>query len=199
MGKSKTGYNVTGKTVNDLLNMESREFSKVSQDRQALSRVVSRLASAANKRIKRMQAQKESSPALIRAMESGGKFSVKDKSLDELKKEFMRVKSFLQDKTSDLKQWKKLKNKLKESLGKSGIAIDENKVGKVIHIYEEIRKKNPEVSAKEFKYKIFETIQTMPDDISINQQIENIADNLENIYLETKKEKDSLQDVSSLL
>jgi hypothetical protein len=146
-----------------------------------------------------MQAQNESSPALIRAMESGGNFSVKGKSLDELKKEFMRVKSFLQDKTSDLKRWKKLKNKLKESLGKSGIVIDENKVGKVIHIYEEIRKKNPEVSAKEFKYKIFETIQTMPDDISINQQIENIADNLENIYLETKKEKDSLQDVSSLL
>ena len=199
MGKSKKGYNVTGKSVDDLLNMESREFSKVSQDRQALSRVVSRLASAANKRIKRMQAQNESSPALIRAMESGGKFSVKGKSTDELKKEFMRVKSFLQDKTSDLKQWKKIKNKLKESLGKSGVTIDENKVGKVIHIYEEIRKKNPEVSAKEFKYKIFETIQTMPDDISINQQIENIADNLENIYLETKKEKDSLQDVSSLL
>lgn len=199
MGKSKTGYNVTGKSVDDLLNMESREFSKVSQDRQALSRVVSRLASAANKRIKRMQAQNESSPALIRAMESGGKFSVKGKSLDELKKEFMRVKSFLQDKTSDLKQWKKLKNKLQESLGKSGVIIDENKVGKVIHIYEEIRKKNPEVSAKEFKYKVFETIQSMPDDISINQQIENIADNLENIYLETKKEKDSLKDVSSLL
>lgn len=199
MGKSKKGYNVTGKSVDDLLNMESREFSKVSQDRQALSRVVSRLASAANKRIKRMQAKGENSPALIRAMESGGKFSVKGKSLDELKKEFMRVKSFLQDKTSDLKQWKKLKNKLKESLGKSGVIIDENKVGKVIHIYEEIRKKNPEVSAKEFKYKIFETIQTMPDDISVNQQIENIADNLENIYLETKKEKDSLQDVSSLL
>lgn len=199
MSKTKTGYSVTGKSVNDLLNMESREFSIVSQDRQALSRVVSRLASAANKRLKRMQVQNESSPALIRAMESGGKFSVKGKSLSELKKEYMRVKGFLQDKTSDLKQWKKLKKKLKESLNKSGITIDENKVGKVIHIYEEVRKKNPEVSAREFKYKIFETVQTMSDDISVNQQIEYITDNLENIYLETKKEKDSIKDVSSLL
>lgn len=199
MGKIKTGYDVTGKSVNDLLNMESREFSLVSQDRQALSRVVSRLASAANKRLKRMKTKGESSPALIRAMESGGKFSVKGKSLNELKKEFMRVKSFLQDKTSDLKQWKKLKKKLQESLGKSGIVIDETKVGKVIHIYEEVRKKNPEVSAREFKYKVFETIQTLSDDISINQQIEFIEDNLENIYLETKKEKDAIKDVSSLL
>lgn len=199
MGKTKTGYNVTGKSVNDLLNMESREFSQVAQDRQALSRVVSRLASAANKRIKRMQAQGENSPALIRAMESGGKFSVKGKSTEELKREYMRVKNFLQDKTSDLKQWKKLKKKLQDSLAKSGITLDEGKVGKVIHIYEEVRKKNPEVSAREYKYKIFDTIQTLSDNISINQQIDYIEDNLENIYLETKKEKDSIKDVSSLL
>ena len=55
---------------------------------------------AANKRIKRLQGMKTLSPALNAVMDSGGKFSLKGKSRNEVLKESSRAIAFINMKTS---------------------------------------------------------------------------------------------------
>ena len=55
---------------------------------------------AANKRLKRLQGMETLSPALNSVMQSGGKFSIKGKTRNELLKEASRALSFMNMKTS---------------------------------------------------------------------------------------------------
>ena len=55
---------------------------------------------AANKRLKRLQGMETLSPALNSAMQSGGKFSIKGKTRNEILKESSRALSFINMKTS---------------------------------------------------------------------------------------------------
>ena len=55
---------------------------------------------AANKRMKRLQGMETLSPALNSAMQSGGKFSIKGKTRNEILKESSRAISFINMKTS---------------------------------------------------------------------------------------------------
>lgn len=65
--------------------------------RNELSKVVSKLASAANKRLKRIEVAglEEYSSAYRYVKSSGGKFSVRGKSKEELMLEYKRVKGYL--------------------------------------------------------------------------------------------------------
>ena len=78
--------------------MNNSDFLKM--NRKQLAKTVSRLASIANKRIKRLQKLDVESPALLAVMESGGKFSTANKSLNQLRAEFKRVSKFLEYRTS---------------------------------------------------------------------------------------------------
>ena len=77
---------------------------------------------AANKRLKRLEGLKTLSPALNSVMESGGKFSIKGKSRNEVLKEASRAIAFINMKTSTVsgaKQFEKgfaakLSNKAKD-------------------------------------------------------------------------------------
>lgn len=77
---------------------------------------------AANKRLKRLEGMKTLSPALNSVMESGGKFSLKGKSRNEVLKEASRAIAFINMKTSTVsgaKQFEKgfaakLSNKAKD-------------------------------------------------------------------------------------
>ena len=77
---------------------------------------------AANKRLKRLQEMQTLSPALNSVMESGGKFSIKGKSRNEVLKEASRAIAFINMKTSTVagaKQFEKgfsakLSNKAKD-------------------------------------------------------------------------------------
>lgn len=77
---------------------------------------------AANKRMKRLEGMKTLSPALNSVMESGGKFSIKGKSRNEVLKEASRAIAFINMKTSTIsgaKQFEKgfaakLSNKAKD-------------------------------------------------------------------------------------
>lgn len=91
--------------VQRVLNTDITQFEKM--ERPELAKEVSILASAANKRIKRLQQAGYNTPALRYTMEHGGKFSVKGKSHDELLEEIKRAKGFLAAKTSTVSGAKK--------------------------------------------------------------------------------------------
>lgn len=102
--------------IETLLTLSSRDVSKMS--RQELARVVSQLASAGNKRLRRLEASPmgtESRPYKS-AMEVGN-FSVAGKNQGQLQNEFKRVSTFLKAKTSTVTGWKAEKRKVYARIG----------------------------------------------------------------------------------
>ena len=97
-----------------------QNFEKMKRDE--LAKQLQPTIDAANKRIQRLQAMKTLSPALNSVMESGGKFSLKGKSRNEILKEASRAIAFINMKTSTVsgaKQFEKgfaakLSNKAKD-------------------------------------------------------------------------------------
>lgn len=112
---------VSGMSINDIMNMGIKQFNKLTEPE--LRKVVGRLVSASNKRIRRMESSGIETPALRKVNKSGGVFSVKDKNLNQLRSEFSRAKSFLQSPTSSIKGYKEVQKKTVEGLKKQGIDV----------------------------------------------------------------------------
>ena len=105
-------YDVTGKSIRDIMNIAEGDFLSFSEKEQKA--VTSRLVSAANKRVRRFV--KSVGEVNLKSYTSEGKFSVKGKTKKggELAHEFKRVKEFLSRKTSSVRGYKNFKKKLKE-------------------------------------------------------------------------------------
>lgn len=105
---------------NKVLKQLPENFEKMK--RNELSKQLQPTIDAANKRIQRLQNMKTLSPALNSVMESGGKFSFRGKSRNELLKEASRAITFINMKTSTVSGAKdfeksfaaKLSNKAKD-------------------------------------------------------------------------------------
>lgn len=106
-------YDVRGKSISELQRITPAQWKSL--NRRERSQVVSRLASAANKRLARFEKAGISTPASRGAMKRG-KFSVKGKSKTELTTEYKRVKAFLSAETGTAKGYKKFKKRIKKSL-----------------------------------------------------------------------------------
>lgn len=76
----------SGMTINDIMEMSMSKFEQYTPTQQR--EITSRLASAANKRLRTLQKSDIENPATLRLNMSGGKISVRGKSGDELKQEF---------------------------------------------------------------------------------------------------------------
>lgn len=103
-------------SINELLELSSRDVSKLS--RQELAKVVSQLASAGNKRLRRLERTPmgtESRP--YRTAMDVGNFSVKGKTQGQLQNEFKRVREFLTAETSTVSGWKSYKRKVYKRIG----------------------------------------------------------------------------------
>lgn len=117
-------FTVEGKTVDDLIR-SGRNVGRMTEG--TLRQIVTRLASAANKRLRRAEQASLDSPAVKEALESGGKFTAKGKGLEGLKAEFVRLKTFLQDKTSTIKGWQAEQKQAMAESRRRGIFKDNNK------------------------------------------------------------------------
>lgn len=93
---------------------------KASDKYKELRKEVSRMASMANKRIDRLERNNLTMLPAYQAWESNGsvRFSVKGKSYEETQAEYWRLKKFLDDRTSTVKQ---ANNFLKEMAENTGI------------------------------------------------------------------------------
>lgn len=118
--KSKKGgrYDPTGKSVDELISA-GRNLSRMKEG--TIRTIVSRLASAANKRLSRAEKSGSTTPAMEKAKRSGGKFSTAGKGLEALKQEFIRVKDFLRDPTSSIRGWKQVQREANQEAQRKGI------------------------------------------------------------------------------
>lgn len=97
-------------TVKDIMQIKPGQLRKM--DRSELARTVSSLASAANKRLKNFERNEIQTPATKAVARSGGKFSVKDKDVTQLVKEFDRAKKFLQSGSGNLRENQNLRRQV---------------------------------------------------------------------------------------
>lgn len=110
--------NVNGLSVDDILSMDWTDVQKL--NRRDLAQLTSRLASAGNKRLRRLEkAGLEDSPAHSVIQRSGGDFSVKNKTINELRSEYNRVRAFLSPttKTSTVRGARQVEKEFKKRLG----------------------------------------------------------------------------------
>lgn len=143
----------SGKSISDIMNMGIDEFLSLSE--KELRQATQRLASAANKRIKRLETSKVVSPALIEVNESGGKFSTKNKDELSLQVEFRRITNFLQSKSSTVTGSKFLEKEARDTLQKAyGINININDFRELINNYKKMMEESPDYQSRRLRYKI---------------------------------------------
>ena len=129
--------------VKDILNMDWTEIRGMS--RKELGKLVTQLSSAANKRMRRFSAKDEVSPS-VRYAEKGGKFSGRGKNLNQLRAEYIRVKTFMQQETSSLRSWERVKGETVRTLQDMGIEIPREDIGEVMKIYGKVKDEFPELT-----------------------------------------------------
>lgn len=105
-----------------------QNFEKMKRDE--LAKQLQPTIDAANKRLKRLEGMKTLSPALNSVMESGGKFSIKGKSRNELLKEASRAIAFINMKTSTVSGAKQFEQGFQKKLSNKaqGITNDQRKL-----------------------------------------------------------------------
>ena len=104
------------KAISQTMKDAASKAKKISEDR----REASRLASLANKRAQRLEANGlQDSPAYQMYLKTGGKFGVKGKTHNELQQEVSRLKRFIDMNTSTVKG---VTNTLKEMAANTGIS-----------------------------------------------------------------------------
>lgn len=181
-------------TLEQLLNIDIKDFNKLSKS--DLSKIVSQMGQAANKRIKRIESKGTSTPATRRVMETGGKISAQGKSLNELRYEYNRAKTFLQSKTSTISGYKKVRQDISKDLQKAGVRVNEKDLDDFFRIYEDIKAKDPLWSDKAFKYSAFKEIAKLDFDGDIESQLDKLNERLSRIYEEQASLENEFNGVS---
>lgn len=141
-----------GRSIESIMNMDISDFLKL--EKPQLRQAVSRLADAANKRIKRLETKGLYSPALYEISHSGGKLSTKGKDLMQLRSEFMRATGFLKSEASTIKGATGLISDIQEELKKAGIEASATDTQEMMKLYNQLSDMDPNEKARIFKYKL---------------------------------------------
>lgn len=164
---------------------------KASDKYKELRKEVSRMASMANKRIDRLERNNLTMLPAYQAWESNGsvRFSVKGKSYEETQAEYWRLKKFLDDRTSTVKQANDFLKEMAENTGIQYNGLDDLKAksAKFFELADLIKQYNQSInqSAQALDYqKIWKDINTyvldtdadLADAMSSEEQLEKFLE-----------------------
>lgn len=161
---NKIKVNLTGKSVNQLVHLSATQIK--GYDRQNLARIVTKLNSAANKRVTRLEKAGYNTPAMRAAkVDKGQRFSVAGKNLKQLRAEYIRVSGFLKADTSTKKGYKVFLKKIQKSFSDKGVKIGgrggtdtQYFIQKETKIYDWLKEKNPIIEESGYKYEAMKMI-----------------------------------------
>ena len=165
--------NVSGMKISDILNMDLEKFNAM--DAADLKAVTNRLVSAANKRLRRIEASGTPSPAYRSVMKSGGVFSTQGKDLNALRAEYVRLKNFYESKTSTVRGAKKTQKENLEALRKKGVNATQEQADEMFRLYERLKELDKSVEMKNIKYSVLSDIQK---EIESNKDPDNIIQSM---------------------
>lgn len=189
---------VSGMTVNDILNMDEEAFNKLNLS--DMRKVVGRLVSAGNKRLRTFAKYGEKSPAeRYINKRSGGAFSTKGKNLNQLKAEYMRAKGFLTAKTGTVKGWRKIKKNEIEKYKILGIEMTEETYDLVWQTYEKLKETDGKVVEKKFKYFVIREIvnRAKKEEHTIESLTESMRADLDELYEKMKNNEIDVEGTES--
>ena len=111
--------------IDDLLNIDINDLNRMTKKQ--LLEVVRQLSKTANQRIYRLEQMKTGtlSPAYKKEEKRGENFSVKGKTLNQLRNEYADVKNFLKMKTSTVSGWNKVRKETYNRIGTDFAGVDE--------------------------------------------------------------------------
>ena len=142
MARRTKNINVSGMSISDIMNIDIETFNKMNE--RELRAVTSRLISASNKRIRRLEKYGIKSPA-YRSLGTDTRFSTKlPKGIDarqrvnKLRQEFSSARSFLGMKTSTITGYKEYEKAIKEDI--ESATGQKLKKGQVTQIYDILHK-----------------------------------------------------------
>jgi hypothetical protein len=169
---------------------------------------VSRMASMANKRLKRLENNNLTMLPAYQAWEQNGsiRFSVKGKDYNQLQAEFWRLKNFLDDRTSTVREANAFLQEMAENTGikYNGLEDLKNKSARFFELAEKIREYNQAIgqAAQALDYqKIWQQINTavqqdaldLSEAVSSDEQLERFLDFMNEVQpVEDNKEGYSL-------
>ena len=161
---NKTKVNLTGKSVNDLVHLSATQIK--GYDRQNLARIVTKLNSAANKRVTRLEKAGYNTPAMRAAkVDKGQRFSVAGKNLKQLRAEYIRVSGFLKADTSTKKGYKGFLKKIQKAVSDKGVKIGgkggtdtQDFIQTETKIYDWLKEKSPIIEESGYKYEAMKMI-----------------------------------------
>ena len=146
MAKQKIikNFDVTGKSIEDLLSIDVLDIAKMST--RELKQITSRLVSATNKRVRRLEKSEvgQTAPALRMLHEETGtkEISVKGKSQGQLQHLYATAKRFLRAKTSTITGYKKVikanKRIIEKNIGRSVSDINVGRMFDSLHKAQEL-------------------------------------------------------------
>ena len=178
----------TGKSMDFLLDLDPDVWTQLS-DRE-LRDVVSRLASAANKRVKRAEASDSQSWA-VKSVQRGGKFSVAGKDLEALRNEYQRVRAFLLDPNSTAAGWKQTRSELGDILQGMGYDVSPSQVERMITLYNHLMEVDGTTLSRENRYKYMKELAEIADGTSWRDAeaiLSDMQDAINNLGLEVETE-----------
>lgn len=186
--------NIQKMSLKSLTDLSERELSSLSHNE--LSKVVSRLSQVANKRITRLSKSDVFSSAYEGFRGRGeGRFTAKNKTDFDLKKEFLRVKDFLNMETSTVHGAQSVRREVIQKLKKEhNIKITNKKYNDFFKVYERLKEVDSTVSNKLMKYNVFEEISNVLDDSNIDETVDEMRNRLTEIY--QKSVGDTERDIS---
>ena len=203
---------VSGLSVDEILNMDYKKLNKLNKS--DMQKITGRLVSAGNKRLRRFIESEDISPAVRHILSAGQKgydaknkkkadfqkdyektkFSTKNKSLQELKEEFKRIKNFMQNETGTRKGWEDVKDRTIDTLEKHGIYIDKKDFNKFWEVYEKFSELDPSVENYAFKYEVLEEIKERLNEYgSIDELAISLSENLSKTYEKNREEVSDIE------
>lgn len=186
--------NIQKMSLKSLTDLSERELSSLSHN--DLSKVVSRLSQVANKRLTRLSKSDVFSSAYegFRRRDEG-RFTTKNKTDFDLKKEFLRVKDFLNMETSTIRGSQSVRREVIQKLKKEhNIKITNKQYNDFFKVYERLKEVDSIVSNKLMKYNVFEEISNVLDDSNIDETVDEMRNRLTEIY--QKSVGDTERDIS---
>lgn len=180
-------------------NLTQEDFLQLST--KELKSYLKQAASVANARIQyaktvHQKSGLDYSPAVRAWKESGGvRFGrTRGKDLNQLRREFVRTKTFLESKTSKMMEWRQTIERTQNALKASGIQTGSaGDLSKLWNAYEKLKKLDPAVAAKELKYNVLEEI-TQEIDADPEKSTDEIASEVFERLTEIYEENQRLQD-----
>ena len=174
-----------GKSIEQIREIPPEEFNKF--DKKTLAAAVTRMASAANKRLRRFEKSGIETPATISVSKSGGKFSVKGKSLNQLRSEFIRVKNFLGMKTATQKGYAKVKRDFIERVNataQQSVKLSDKFLNRFWRIYDKTANLAPFVKGSPDRQKMVFDLMVDNPELSEDDLLTRLNDTFDSRYEE---------------